>query len=460
VFRRAPIPTGPSSDGATRKAYRYRLYPNKGQEGALAVQFGHARWTYNWGLRTRQEHYRAHHASLSFFALKQQLPSLKKLPDTEWLRQADSQALQAKLEDLDRAYTNFFEGRASYPRLKSKKDRQSIRYPQRFRLEPTARRIYLPKVGYVRCVFHRAWEGTPKNVTVSKTKSGEFYASVQCELVRSTSPSQLPSQLSDQTTATTSIGTSTSTGKPSVGVDLGLKHFAVLHTGEVVGGVEKVEHPKYMRKAEKRLKRLHRDLSSKQKGSHNRNRARVRLARGYEHVARQRADFLHKLSTRLVREHSLVKLENLNVCGMVRNHSLAKSISDSGWGMFGRMCEYKGGWYGCLVERVDRFYPSSKTCSQCGWVNDKLELNHRFWVCLGCGAEHDRDANAALNLLHAPSLQSAQSRKEDTGGGRKGSQSTAGAAGTHARGDHVRRSGFQALRGGRRSERPISLRIG
>jgi len=237
---------------------------------------------------------------LDFYTLKRMVTDLKRQPDYTWLKEADSQVLQAKIEDLDRAFENFFERRANYPRFKSKKDQQSIRYPQRFKFN--GNRIYLPKVGWVKAVFHRSLEGMPKNITVSKTKSGEYYVSVQCEMEMDVSPN----------------------GKPAVGVDLGLKHFAVLNTGE------KVEHPQYLRRSEQRLRRLQRRLSRKKKGSHNREKARLLVARQHEHVARQRADFLHKLSHRLVTQYGMTRLETLNVNGMLKNRSLAKSISDSG----------------------------------------------------------------------------------------------------------------------------------
>jgi putative transposase len=177
-----------------------------------------------------------------------------------------------------------------------------------------------------------------------------------------------------------------------VGIDLGLKQFAVLSSGE------QIDHPQYLRKSERRLKRLQRTLSRTQKGSRGRENARLRLARQHQKVANQRQDFLHQTSHRIVAEFGYIKIENLNVCGMLRNHHLAKSISDSGWSRFGTFLDYKGQWTGSHVERIDRFFPSSKTCSICGWINQELQLHHRFWVCLGCGAEHDRDHNASLNL--------------------------------------------------------------
>lgn len=356
-----------------RKAFKSCLCPNESQKESLAVQFGHARFIYNWALATRKTCYAENGKGLAKNAVKTMLPDLKRHPDSEWLAEADSQVLQAKIDDLDRAFVNFFEKRAKYPKFKSKKSTQSIRYPQRFKFD--GKRIYLPKVGWVRAVFHRPLEGKAKNVTVTKAKSGEYYASVQCEVEITPQPN----------------------GKPPVGVDLGLKHFAVLSTGE------RVEHPKHLRRAEKRLARLGRQKARKKKGGQNRAKARARLARLSEHVAHQRADFHHKLSRRLVREHGAIHLEDLNIVGMVKNHRLAKSISDSGWGEFRRQLEYKASWYGAEVRYVDRFYPSSRLCAKCGTINADLTRADRKWTCT-CGIAHDRDHNASINLLNAPTV--------------------------------------------------------
>lgn len=364
-----------------RKAFLYRLYPNREQQAALTVQFGHARFVYNWALATRNAHYKEHGTGIGYYALKRMMTELKRQSDCDWLKEADSQALQAKIEDLNRAFVNFFEGRARFPRFKKRHSRQSIRYPQRFKFDGD--RVYLPKVGWVKTVIHRPMEGKPKSLTVSKTKSGEYYVSVLCETEISVRPN----------------------GMPPVGVDLGLKDFAVLSTGE------KIEHPGHLRKAERRLKKLQRRMSRKKKGSSNRNKARLLVARQHEHIARSRADFLHKLSRRLVSEHGTIHLEDLNIPGMLTNHKLAKSIADSAWGMFGRFCEYKAEWYGSRVVRIHRFYPSSKTCSVCGCINHDLALADRFWTCENCGAYHDRDINAAINIMKASTAGAAESSR-------------------------------------------------
>ena len=205
----------------------------------------------------------------------------------------------------------------------------------------------------------------------SRAKTGKFFVSIQCEI---------------ETTPPAPAG-------PAVGIDLGLKSFAVLSDGR------EIEPPKHLRKAERRLKRLQRRLSRKKGGSANRRKAAALVARQHEKVANRRADFLHKKSRQLVDEHGHIGIEDLNVAGMVRNHSLAKSISDAGWGEFVRQLEYKGEWYGCEIVKVDRWFPSSRTCGDCGAVNAALELSDRRWVCAECGVVHDRDQNAARNIL-------------------------------------------------------------
>jgi len=352
-----------------RHAFRYRIYPANEQQKKLAVQFGHARFVWNWGLNLRKTTYKETGKDISYYQLAGKLVELKGTPEAEWLKEADSQALQQKLQDLERAFTNFFTKRANFPRFKSKRDHQSIRYPQRFKFSDA--KIYLPKVGWVKAVFHRPLEGKAKNVTVSKTKTGKYFAAVQCEI-------EIPEPLLH---------------KGEVGIDLGLKSFLVTSDGE------KIDHPRHLQKAEKRLIRLQRQLSRRVKGSKGREKARAWLARQHEKVANQREDFLHKTSRYLVNRYGFIGIEDLNVRAMVRNHCLAKSISSTGWGMFRGMLEYKAGWYGAWVEQVDRFYPSSKTCHSCSYVLPDLSLSTRAWDCPNCGTHHDRDQNAAINIL-------------------------------------------------------------
>lgn len=302
--------------------------------------------------------------------LDTELTTLKKDPDYIWLKQADSQVLQQKTKDLDRAYVSFFEGCAKYPNFKHKAGKQSIRYPQRFKVD--GNKVYLPKVGWVNLVLHRPIEGEMKNATVTKTKSGRYFVSIQCEL---------------------EIDEPDYEG-PQIGIDLGLIDFVTLSTGE------KIANPRWFRKAEARLARAQKKLSRKKKGSQNWHKQRVKVARLYERITNQRKDFQHKVSRQLVETYGLIRFENLNIKGMVKNHSLAKSISDAAWAQFVSFVEYKGAWYGSYAEKVDRWFASSKTCSDCGAKNSLLKMSDKEWACSKCGVLHDRDVNAAINILN------------------------------------------------------------
>jgi len=352
-----------------RKAFRYRLYPTVEQEQALAVQFGHARFVWNWALAVRKTAYQETGKGIGYYELKRQVTALKHQAETEWLKEADSQVLQAKIEDLERAYKNFFEKRAKFPRFKSKRDGQSIRYPQRFKFHENF--TFLPKVGWIKTKFHRPLEGRPKNITVSKTKTGKYFVSIQCEVEMVEPPAR--------------VG--------EIGIDLGVQFFLATSEGW------KRDNPRHLQRAEKKLKRLHRQLSRRAKGSAGREKARILLARQHEKVAHQRVDFLHKLSRQFVDSYGLIGMEALNVRGLVKNRRLAKAIATTGWGTFRQMLEYKGEWYGSYVHKVDRFFPSSKMCSNCGYVLDALPLSVRKWQCPICGAVHDRDINSAINIL-------------------------------------------------------------
>lgn len=368
-----------------RQARKYRVYPNKEQQHLLAIQFGHARYVYNQALANRKAHYKLTGKGLSVNATMSDLICAK--ADTEWLKEADSQVLQQKLRDLDTAYKNFFQKRAKYPKFKSKHGKNTIRYPQRVKFSDSC--TYLPKVGWVKTVFHRPLIGTQKSVTVSRTKTGKYFVSVLCEYEL-----EIPGNTN-----------------PSVGIDLGLTHFAILSNGE------KVASPRHLREVEKRLAKAQKRLSRKKKGSANRVKARFRVARLHEQVANQRKDFLHKLSHNITSRFGFVALEDLHVAGMVKNHCLAKSISDSGWGAFVTMCGYKANLNGGYLYQVGRFFPSSKTCSNCGYINSNLQLSDRDWLCPECSTTLDRDINAAVNIL---------------------AQATAGVAGSNACGDCVR----------------------
>lgn len=349
-------------------ATRIRLYPTDKQASAIAVQFGCARWAWNNALDTSQKLYVATGKGLNYHAMAIRLPKLKR--EFEWLSAADSQVLQQSLQNLARAFENFFSKRGKYPRFKSKHGRQSIQYPQRVKTDGA--RIYLPKVGWVRCVVHREIIGKFKTVTVSRNACGQFHAAI----------------LTDDGAALPTI----SADGNAIGIDVGLTHLAVTSDGS------KFDNPRHLRKAEKNLKRKQRKLSRKKKGSSGRNKARQLAARAHERVACSRKDHLHKLSHRIVSENQVIAVEDLHVRGIMKNHNLAKATADAGWGMFIRFLEYKSARVGRAFIKCDRWYPSSKACSECGSVCNKMPLDVRAWDCAHCGAHHDRDINAARNI--------------------------------------------------------------
>ena len=309
-----------------RKAFKFRIYPNKTQQAELAKQFGAVRFVYNHYRAVREGFYLDTGTGLTCFDCINDLTQMLKV-DFPWLKDRDSQVLQGAIQDLDKAYRNFFEGRSDYPKFKKKNGKQSIRYPQRFKVKD--KRIYLPKVGWVKCVFHRAIEGKMKNCTVSKTKSGRYFISIQVEMeVEEPTPKA-----------------------EAVAIDLGLTTFATL------SNEDKREKPKHLYRSERQLKIRQRRLSRKAKGSNGRQKARLPVAKLHEHIANQRKDFQHKLSRELVDKYGSIAFESLNIAGMVKNHHLAKSISDAAWNQFVTFCEYKTKWSGGQVLRVDRFFP-------------------------------------------------------------------------------------------------------
>ncbi len=350
------------------KAFKYRIYPTSEQSLLLAKSFGCARWFYNYALNLTFEIYKQTGKGLSRNEIIKLLPSLKR--EYEWLSEVPSQVLQQAALNLSSAFLNFFEGRAEYPNFKKKQNRQSIRFPQHCKLKNDV--LTLPKIGKVHCKVSRQPEGTLKSVTVSFNPSGEYFASCLYD-----DGKELPQKSSE--------------GK-AVGIDVGLTHFVITSDGTKHG------NPKYYRRYERRLARRQKQLSRKQKGSNNRNKARVKVAKVHAKIVRCREDFLHKLSRKLVDENQVIVVENLAVRNMVKNHKLAKSISDASWGQFCTMLKYKSEWDGKIYIEVDRFFPSSKTCSNCLHRVDSLNLDVRSWQCPKCGEIHDRDINAAKNI--------------------------------------------------------------
>lgn len=356
------------------QAIKVRLYPTTEQQAILAQHFGCARWWWNHALNLCIETYKATGKGLSQDALNAFLPKLKKQEETQWLSECYSQVLQATTLNLVTAYKNFFEGRALYPRFKAKKNRQSIQYPQSVKVVDGCLK-FPGRVGVVKAKLHRTIEGTIKTVTISMTPSGKYYASVLMEL-EGDSPSKCAS------------------GKVA-GIDLGLKDFAIVNDGVKTS---KYANPKHLAKHERNLKRKQKKLARKELGSKSRDQARKLVARVHERVSNVRQEYLHKLSRKLVDDHQVIVVESLNTKGMVRNHKLAKAISDVGWGMFINFLQYKLDREGKVLVEIDRWFPSSKLCSNCHYQIGEMPLDVRTWTCSNCGTHHDRDRNAAINI--------------------------------------------------------------
>ena len=356
------------------QAVKVRLYPTIEQQEILSQHFGCARWWWNHALNLCIETYKATGKGLSQSALNAFLPKLKKEESTQWLSECYSQVLQATTLNLVTAYKNFFEGRAKYPRFKAKKNKQSIQYPQSVKIVDNCLK-FPGRVGKVKAKLHRPIEGKIKTVTLSMTPSGKHYAAILTER-EGCSPAH-------------------STDGKVAGIDLGLKDFAIVNDGVKTS---KYTNPKHLAKHEHNLKRKQQKLARKEKGSKSRDKARRLVARVHERVRNVRQDYLHKLSRKLVDDNQVIVVESLNTKGMVRNHKLAKAISDVGWGMFVNFLQYKLDREGKVLIEIDRWFPSSKLCSNCHYQVDEMPLDVRTWTCPSCGTQHDRDGNAAINI--------------------------------------------------------------
>jgi len=359
------------------KAYRYRILPSVAQKKQLAQFFGCCRFIYNLGLETKVFAYSSAKKNISCFDLISQITELKDTAAT-WLSDAPSQSLQMALRNLDSAYTAFFNGGA-FPRFKSKHSKQSVQFPQGVSVDFDESTIFLPKLKNVPVIFHRKFAGNIKTVTVSKTITDKYFVSIlvdnQAEV-----PDKKP--ILEQT---------------AVGIDMGIKTFATLSDGT------SFENIKPLRSNLKRLRVEQRTLSRRRKKgektqSNNYYKQKLIVAKLHERISNQRSDYLHKISTSIIKRYDTVVLEDLNIKGMMANRPLALSIGEVGWNQFELMLKYKAEWYGKNLLYIGRFEPSSKTCSNCGTINKELKLQHREWTCLDCKTTHDRDANAATNI--------------------------------------------------------------
>jgi putative transposase len=358
-----------------KKAYKYRFYPSDEQKRILAHTFGCCRYVYNWALRERTDAYYQRGERLSYEDTAQRLVLLKKQEETLWLNEVSSVPLQQALRHLDRAFRTFFEGRAEYPTFKKKRNQQSATYASNAftwkKQVLTLAKMDLP----LDIVWHRPLPDgcKPSSVTVTKDEAERYFVSI----------------LGEEDIKALEV-----TPK-MVGLDLGLKSMVITSDGQTHG------NPRFFAKEEKQLAKAQRRHAKKKKGSKNRAKARLQVARIHKKIADRRRDYQQKLSTKIIRENQVVCVESLHVKNMVKNHCLAKAISDVGWSEFVRQLEYKAEWYGRTLVKIDTWYPSSKRCFDCGHILDSLPLDVRSWTCPECGVVHDRDINAAKNVLAA-----------------------------------------------------------
>lgn len=356
------------------KSYKIRLYPNKEQKNLLEKHFGCNRFVYNHFLNVRNVEYKTNKVNMSYYDTANELSVLKTNDEFTFLNEVNSQSLQWSLRFLDIAFRNFFRGQTKFPNFKKKSNNQSFKVPVNSTFKLKNNKIIIPK--FKEGINFRGklvLDNLVKfnSVNVSKTPSGKYYATLQGEF------NYNPIEQNDN----------------QIGIDLGIKEFLIKDNGI------KIDNPKYLKKSLKKLKYEQKQLSKKNKGSNNRNKQRILVSLIHEKITNKRMDFLHKLSQKIINENQVICLENLAVKNMIKNHKLAQSISDVSWSKFIEMLKYKSEWNNRQLVQIDRFYPSSKSCSECHYINDNLTLKDREWTCPSCGTNHDRDINAAKNIL-------------------------------------------------------------
>ena len=349
------------------------MYPNKAQIQMFEKHFGACRFVYNFALENKIRTYETEGKSLSRFKLNNMLPELKE--ENEWLKEVNSQSLQGATLHLDNAFTKFFREKKGFPKFKSRKNPvQSFSVPQHYSVDFDRNFVKLPKIGSVKTILHRQFNGDLKTATVSRNSAGKYFISILVD-----------DGLEYPETEIFDVNT-------TIGLDVGIKDFVVTSDGR------KYDNPKFLKSSETRLKVLQKRLSRKKKGSSNFRKAKLQLAKQHEKVSNQRNDFQHKISFQFISENQAVAVETLNVENLLKNHKLAKSISDAGWSGFFDKLKYKAERYGKTILQIGQFEPSTKICSNCGYYNSEMTLSVRDWVCPDCGMHHDRDINAAINI--------------------------------------------------------------
>ena len=352
------------------KSFKFRIYPNEDQEILLVKHFGACRFVFNHYLNKRKETYLEDNKSLNYYDNANDLTQLKKDEDYIWLKEINSQSLQSSLRNLDTAYGKFFRKQTKFPRFKSKYDRQSFKIPQFVKLEENE--LIIPKFkGGIKINLHREINGEILFATISKSTTGNYYVSLTCEV------QYQPYKKTNS----------------KVGIDTGIKDLAILSDGTTY------ENIRSLKSKLKKLKYEQRQLSKKVKGRSSRDKQRKKLAILHEKITNIRKDYLHKVSTEIVKNHDIISVEDLAVKNIMKNHKLSQAMSDVSLGNFYSMLEYKCDWNDKQFVKIDRFFPSSKMCFKCGWINQDLTLNIREWKCTSCGEKHDRDFNASKNIL-------------------------------------------------------------
>lgn len=352
------------------KAYKYKLLPDEEQSVLLNKHFGCIRFVYNYFLNERKSEYELNKNTLNYYDNAKSLTNLKKQEEYSWLKEVNSQALQASLKYLEGAYNNFFKFKKGYPRFKSKKHKNSFLIPQSVKVNGNY--LHIPKFkNGIKIIKHRPFNGTIRSCTLSKTTTNEYFVSILVETTHKVLPK---------------------TGK-TIGVDLGLKDFLITSENK------KYKNNRYTKKYARKLKVAQQHLSRKQKGSNRYNKQKLKVAKIHKKISNSRIDNLHKVSTDLIKNYDNIILEDLNIKGMIKNRKLSKHIADASWGKFIEFLKYKAEWNDRNIVKIDRFFPSSKTCNKCGYINQDLDLSMREWTCNACHTHHDRDYNAAINIL-------------------------------------------------------------